>query len=84
MELDEDLFSDLRPNLNGSQLLKMGFKVPSTHLEKTVALIRLRSDAESEYWLGERNFYVITRYNRSPMYAMAVLQLAQALRMGKS
>ena len=83
-ELPENLFSDTRPNLTGSQLLKMGFKVPSTHLEKTVALIRLRSDAESEYWLGEWNFYVITRYNRSPMYAMAVLQLAQALRMGKS
>ena len=82
-ELPENLFSDMRPNLTGSQLLKMGFKVPSTHLEKTVALIRLRSDAESEYWLGEWNFYVITRYNRSPMYAMAVLQLAQALRMGK-
>ena len=83
-ELPENLFSDIRPNLTGSQLLKMGFKVPSTHLEKTVALIRLRSDAESEYWLGEWNFYVITRYNRSPMYAMAVLQLSQALRMGKS
>ena len=83
-ELSEDLVFDMRPNLTGSQLLKMGFKVPSTHLEKTVALIRLRSDAESEYWLGEWNFYVITRYNRSPMYAMAVLQLAQALKMGKS
>ena len=83
-ELPENLFSDLKPNLTGSQLLKKGFKVPSTYLEKTVALIRLRSDAESEYWLGEWNFYVITRYNRSPMYAMAVLQLAQALKMGKS
>ena len=83
-ELPENLFSDIRPNLTGSQLLKKGFKVPSIYLEKTVALIRLRSDAESEYWLGEWNFYVITRYNRSPMYAMAVLQLAQALKMGKS
>jgi membrane-bound lytic murein transglycosylase B len=83
-ELGEDSFSDMKPNLTGSQLLKNGFKVPSTHLEKVVALIRLRSDAESEYWLGEWNFYVITRYNRSPMYAMAVLQLAQALRTGKS
>ncbi len=83
-ELPESLFSDMRPNFTGSQLLKTGFKVPSTHLEKMVAPIRLRSDAESEYWLGEWNFYVITRYNRSPMYAMAVLQLAQALRRGKS
>ncbi len=82
-ELSENSFSDMRPNYTGSQLLKMGFNVPSTHLERTVALIRLRSGAETEYWLGEWNFYVITRYNRSPMYAMAVLQLAQALRVGK-
>lgn len=33
-----------------------------------------------EYWLGYRNFYVITRYNKSSFYAMAVHELAQALR----
>ena len=35
-----------------------------------------------EHWIGYRNFYVITRYNHSPMYAMAVHQLAQAIRAG--
>jgi membrane-bound lytic murein transglycosylase B len=43
------------------------------------ALIELQGEEGPEYWLGLRNFQVITRYNRSPKYAMAVYQLSRAI-----
>ncbi|WP_337243978.1 lytic murein transglycosylase B [Luteimonas sp. gir] len=45
-------------------------------------LLSLDGEAGTEYWLAYRNFYVITRYNRSPMYSLSVHQLAQAIRAG--
>jgi membrane-bound lytic murein transglycosylase B len=42
-------------------------------------LLTLEGANGPEYWIGYQNFYVITRYNRSPMYAMAVHQLASAI-----
>ena len=50
-------------------------------LETPVALIELESPgAATEYRLGLRNFYVLTRYNRSVLYASAVFDLAQEIK----
>lgn len=42
-------------------------------------LLRLDGEDGTLDWLTFHNFYVITRYNRSPMYAMVVHQLAEAI-----
>lgn len=45
-------------------------------------LLRFEGERGPEYWLVFGNFRAITRYNKSPMYAMAVWHLAQAIAQG--
>jgi len=45
-----------------------------------VRLIKLNKKEHDELWYGAKNFFVITRYNHSAYYAMAVHQLATKIR----
>ena len=67
----------------GARILKVGAgDTPIPDLP--AALIDLVTPgATTEFRLGYRNFYVITRYNRSNFYAAAVMDLASALRASK-
>jgi membrane-bound lytic murein transglycosylase B len=45
-----------------------------------VSLLKLSVTNGDDYYVGYPNFYVITRYNHSTYYAMAVHQLGQAIK----
>ncbi|WP_199609362.1 lytic murein transglycosylase B [Flocculibacter collagenilyticus] len=45
-----------------------------------VKLMRFAQPEGFDYWLGLHNFYVITRYNHSNLYALAVFQLSEKIK----
>ena len=47
--------------------------------EAKATAMRLKTADGEQHWLGLHNFYVITRYNHSRLYAMAVYQLSQEI-----
>lgn len=68
---------DLIPKYKLTQLIEAGFEPTRTLEPDQMATAMLLDGAEGEeYWVGLHNFYVITRYNQSSLYAMAVYQLS--------
>jgi len=74
-----------KPTLHFSILKKHGITINAT-VTKTqlknynkVSIFKLKAKTKDEYWVGFNNFYVITRYNRSKLYAMVVHQLSQQI-----
>lgn len=72
---------NLKPHHSQDDLLALGVVLPQglpPHLKG--ALIELDGADGPEHWVVWHNFYVISRYNRSALYAMAVFQLSREIR----
>ncbi len=79
--VDEGLTQGLDPVKNVAELAELGWQSQdSLPADLPITAFRLEGAEGNEYWMGQKNFYVITRYNRSVMYAMAVHQLAGEIR----
>ena len=79
-DIEESVFNvSLRPSSTVGEMRTLGVKV-NAEPEASVSPMKLLGKEGAEFWLGFNNFYVITRYNHSKLYAMAVFQLSEALR----
>ncbi|MEN8259301.1 MAG: lytic murein transglycosylase B [Pseudomonadota bacterium] len=74
------LDNDLKPKFTAARIAKYGVTIPRAVAPAAKAkLIKLDNITGPDYWLALHNFYVITRYNHSPLYAMAVYQLSREI-----
>jgi membrane-bound lytic murein transglycosylase B len=76
---------DFKPKLSMEEINAGGF---TSQIEVAGdvngAIVKLQEEDSESFWLVFKNFYVITRYNRSPLYAMAVYELSEEIRKGRA
>lgn len=76
----------LKPYVTVKQLKQQGVTLkPDSSVrqpgdKQLATLLTFEGRKGDEYWIGLNNFYVITRYNHSELYAMAVYQLSELLK----
>lgn len=71
----------LKPDSTLEEFRKHGIQVAKQYENPLQArLLEFETEDNAEYWAGLKNFYVITRYNHSALYAMAVYQLSEEIR----
>ena len=81
--LPQNIFNaSLKPSKSIRELVSLGLHEIPLQSDEMVSPMRLVGKSGDEFWLGLTNFYVITRYNHSRLYAMAVFQLSEDLRSG--
>ncbi|MDP3085820.1 MAG: lytic murein transglycosylase B [Rubrivivax sp.] len=76
------LAPDILPSFSAEQLARQGAVLADGGREHTglLALVMVENGAGApSYFAGTQNFYVITRYNRSSYYALAVIELGRAI-----
>ncbi|HEY6529431.1 MAG TPA: lytic murein transglycosylase B [Cellvibrionaceae bacterium] len=74
-----------KPSRSLNELRGLGISPLSGSYPASLTAEALSYELENgpEYWLGFTNYYVITRYNRSQMYALAAWQLGEAIEQAK-
>lgn len=78
--VDEGLTEGIEPVKTVGDLRALGWSSQDAlRDDQAVTAFRLQAEDGDQYWFGLQNFYAITRYNRSFMYAMAVHQLSELL-----
>lgn len=68
-----------KPNLTAQQLNTAGVKFNAHGGGNKMALLKFREVDGQSYFIAFHNFHVITRYNPSVNYAMAVAQLSEQI-----
>jgi membrane-bound lytic murein transglycosylase B len=79
------LAPDIVPSFSAAQMVALGAELgPAARAhEGALALVEVQNGAAApSYVAGTQNFYVVTRYNQSSYYAMAVIALGEAVRQG--
>jgi len=71
----------IKPSIPLEDMLKDKISIDEKHTPTLLtSLIELELEKSKEYWVAFNNFYVITRYNHSELYAMAAYQLSQEIK----
>jgi membrane-bound lytic murein transglycosylase B len=79
--LESQVNQSLSPNTTLGAAKAAGLSIKRSLPDDTpVMIMKLEGSKGTQYWLGLNNFYVITRYNHSSLYAMAVFQLSNKVK----